>query len=74
MRTMVSLDYSSLVDEVIKSLKRKNSQLAQGSSVALTKTSNKKRMLVKESELVPLQKGNTSSSSRKRSSSDKASR
>lgn len=73
-RVVVGSDHSSQAKEVTKSLKRKNSPLAQESSTIPIGTTSKKRRLVKKSELVSFQKGNTSSLSHKISSSNKVSK
>lgn len=51
-RVVVGSDHSSQAKEVTKSLKRKNSPLAQESSTIPIGTTSKKRRLVKKSELV----------------------
>lgn len=72
-REGVSPDRSSLLEEVVESLKRKNSWLNQEMTTIAIRTTNKKRRLVKESELVSSQKGNSSSLLPRKRSSNKAS-
>lgn len=70
-RAEVSPDQSSLAEEVTESLKRKTSWLAQEPSTVPTETINKKRRLVKDSELVPSWKETSSSLPSKKSSTNK---
>lgn len=73
-RAVVSLDPSFSSEEVAESLKWKNSRLGQERTIITAGTTNKKRRLVKESELVPSRKGNLSSLPSKKPSSNKASK
>lgn len=54
LRIVVNSKQSSPTKEVIESLKWKNSQLAQDSSAVPVETTSKKRRLVKESRIGPL--------------------
>lgn len=67
---VVSSDHSSLADEAAKGLKRKNSWLAKKTHAPPTGISNKRRRLMKESELDPLLKRGVPTSSCKKSSSE----
>ncbi|KAG8662550.1 hypothetical protein MANES_01G123001v8 [Manihot esculenta] len=70
-RMVVSPDRSSPAKDVGGSLKRKNPRLPQGTTTDVAGTAEKKRRLVKESDIVPSQKGTLSSSLPRRSFSGK---
>lgn len=73
-RAVVNLDRSSSSEEVAESLKWKNSRLGQEMTIVAAGTTNKKRRLVKEFELVPSWRGTSSSLPPKKSSTNKASK
>lgn len=73
-REAVSPDRSSLLEEVVESLKQKNSWLNQETTTIAIRMTNKKRRLVKESELVSSRKGTLSSLPLRKSSLNKESK